>query len=40
MCPVYFVNDVTGLHRIYFLPFKGRSEVGMGENPSTKEIDK
>jgi len=30
MCPVYFVNDVTGLHRFLILPFKGRNEVGMG----------
>ena len=30
MCPVYFVNDVTGLHPFLILPFKGRTEVGMG----------
>ena len=27
MCPVYYVNDVTGLHHISF-PFKGESKRG------------
>ena len=25
MCPVYYVNDVTGLHPIPTFPFKGES---------------
>ena len=32
MCPVYYVNDVTGLHPSLILPFKGRIDVGMGLN--------
>jgi len=27
MCPVYYVNDVTGLHRNLILPFKGSNRV-------------
>jgi hypothetical protein len=30
MCPVYFVNDVTGLHPIFTFPFKGKAGMGMG----------
>jgi hypothetical protein len=30
MRPVYYVNDVTGLHPLPILSLKERSEVGMG----------
>src|SRR6476469_2234341 len=30
MCPVYFVNDVTGYHTIFNFPFKGKAGMGLG----------
>ena len=34
MYPVYYVNDVTGLHPILILPLRGRTEVGVGHQSS------
>ena len=30
MCPVYYVNDVTGLHPLLILPFRRRNGGGDG----------
>jgi len=32
MRPVYYVNDVTGLHPDLTFPFKGKGGMGMGNN--------
>jgi hypothetical protein len=32
MRPVYYVNDVTGLHHVFIFPFKGKGGMGMGNN--------
>ena len=33
MCPVYYVNDVTGLHPTSVLPLRGRMRLALREEP-------
>jgi hypothetical protein len=32
MCPVYYVNDVTGLHPDLTFPFKGRMRIALARH--------